>query len=137
MSRLIVIEQGALVPGQGSENLREVQLKVIDCNKTSTSLDLTMILCTDMYDNDMYDTVKHPYHEDSGGPLFISHNGHYKQIGIVSAGIDKKLVHRFASDEDFYVPRFTRYARVNQFLDWIENHTRGMELGILLSLIHI
>ena len=58
---------------------------------------------------------------DSGGPLFISHDGHHKLIGIVSRGI-------IAECENSKVEVFTK---VNQYVDWIENQIGGMRFGCL------
>ena len=65
--------------------LMEVQLKVLspsheDCKIDGDDPDTK--LC-----GGSYVTGKTPCHADSGGPLFISHQGHHKLIGIVSYAV--------------------------------------------------
>merc|ERR1719309_850964 len=107
----------------GSENLLEVQLKVIECKNIDNPGRLLrnpdMKLCTSSV------TGKHPYHGDSGGPLFINHNGHYKLIGIVSYGTWFVCETWPCKNRK---PRLAVYTKVNQYVDWIQNHTsRGSQ----------
>ena len=116
----------------------EVQLKVLppshdDC-KISIGGDRDTKLCTE----GGYVTGKTVCKGDSGGPLFISQDGHHKLIGITSYGVPKKH-----SENVLLFPRFSYlqkdvvkceefvtsvYTKVNQYVDWIENKIVGMKL---------
>ena len=88
---------------------------------------------------------KGPCKGDSGGPLFISQDGHHKLIGITSYGVPKKH-----SENVLLFPRFSylqkerrkvkceefvtnMYTKVNQYVDWIENKIGGMRLFAMHS----
>ena len=85
-----------------------------------------------------YVTGKTPCDGDSGGPLFISHDGHYKLIGITSyiAGTSKNVVLfpgiSYLQEEETCQDYLTSvYTKVNQYVDWIENQIGGIILGFM------
>ena len=104
--------------------LMEVQLKVLppsheDC-KILHGGDRDTKLCVE----GSYVTGKAPCKGDSGGPLFIIHDGHPKLIGITSYGYNPKI-----GTCGSYLNSV--YTKVNQYVDWIENQIGGMRLGFM------
>jgi len=104
---------------KGSDVLMEVQMKVLPRSHEDCKISIPGDPDTKVCAEGPYVTGKTTCKGDSGGPLFISHDGHHKLIGITSYG--------WRMDEEGKCKDYLTsvYTKVNQYVDWIENQIGG------------
>ena len=106
--------------------LMEVQMKVLPQSHEDCKISIPGDPDTKVCAEGSYVTGKGTCSGDSGGPLFISHNGHHKLIGITS--YNAYYMQEEVTCKDHLASVFTK---VNQYVDWIENQIGGMRLGFM------
>ena len=116
----------------------EVQMKVLPRSHEDCKISIPGDPDTKVCAEGPYVTGKATCKGDSGGPLFISHDGHHKLIGITSYGWNPKFgIVLFPGistlQEEVVCRRYLAsvFTKVNQYVDWIENQIGGMRFGCM------